>query len=290
MKNTMERAAAAKGAEDSFHAAHIKSSYARRLMQMGFIETGLQLAQEAEFDYKRYRPSNPINSEHLDVVIIGLVAEGRYAEADSLSAEASAPLAALTTNDPLIINHNRFAAQAALASGRAQRALEFAVLARTEDLMATAGSLSQAVVADELTLAECELAAGDSHGAEVRAQALLEKIQASANRRYYIAAEGAAALSEGIALERQQRALDALPLLQSAVKLLSSIFDRDFSPMIARAQIALAECEADLGNFNEAARLASAAAAIHSRHARLGPHFSEPLRALQLRLKRSLRS
>lgn len=70
-------------------------------------------------------------------------------------------------------------------------------------------------------------------------------------------------LAEGKGLLLLHRSADALPLLQRAVALSSELYDRERSPAVADAQIALADCLMALGKRIQIRALLAQAKAIH---------------------------
>jgi hypothetical protein len=77
---------------------------------------------------------------------------------------------------------------------------------------------------------------------------------------------------------------DAQTLLSTAVDLGAEVLDTGQSPLLAEAQIALAECWLDLGQRNRAASLLAAAQSIHATHKALGEYYKKPLSKLKARV------
>ena len=132
---------------------------------------------------------------------------------------------------------------------------------------------------------QIHLALGQWDEAGQLAGAMLSGLTATPQRVQFTNYEAYANWAVGEALRRSGRAAAAEPVLRRAVQLHTQVYDPEQSPLLARAQIALAECELALGHAADARALLSAATAIHAHHADLGAQYREPLRDLQRHLQ-----
>lgn len=85
-------------------------------------------------------------------------------------------------------------------------------------------------------------------------------------------------LELGRALTAAGRAAEGLPHLERALELRQTQYA--FSPRLAEAQIALADCNLRLGNLEDSRRLLAQATAIHAANAELGAQYRKPLQEL----------
>ena len=88
----------------------------------------------------------------------------------------------------------------------------------------------------------------------------------------------------GEALHRSGQAAQALPFKRRALELAQSLYDPKLGLRLAEAQLALAECELDLGQHSAAVALRNQARAIHAAHPEVGPQHRAALRTLDARL------
>ena|SRR6266403_5475065 len=80
--------------------------------------------------------------------------------------------------------------------------------------------------------------------------------------------------------------VSARPDFERALGLFQELYDRARSPDIADAQIALANCNLELGQPGRAQALFVSAEAIQATHRELAVQYTEPLRKLRARLAR----
>jgi tetratricopeptide (TPR) repeat protein len=89
-------------------------------------------------------------------------------------------------------------------------------------------------------------------------------------------------LALGSALSASDRATEALPHLERALELRQTQFK--WSPRLAEAQIALADCKLSLGDSAASRALYEKAKAIHAANRELSDFYRKPLRDLGARL------
>jgi eukaryotic-like serine/threonine-protein kinase len=280
LRSALDRATRAKGADESFHVPNVRLMYGYRLMQMGMLEEGLAAAHEAISIYRKYRPTNAYLASWLDIEMYGLDSVARHGEAVDHLTEAAALLAPLAHTDPMWRDHARFDVEHLIAVGHAAEA---AALASQAGFPSTPkpGLLTRMAIREILLVAECARVNGDAENAATIARRVREAIQADSAGQYFSAYEAKAALIEAKALLTSRRASEALPLAQLAVTRLSSLYDRERSPVLSDAQIALANCYLTLGHPDQAQSLLASAKAIQATHRELGAQYTGPLRKLR---------
>ena len=151
----------------------------------------------------------------------------------------------------------------------------------------TVSNISAPLLDLSVAQAGIELAQGRYDAATLRAKQVLSRIEASGLRPYFKRYEAQAALADCEGLLLTQHASEALPLLERAVQLGSEVYDRERSPALAGAQIALSDCLLALGQRDRAKEMLGRARAIHSTYKELGPHRTKPLHDLESRLSAS---
>jgi tetratricopeptide (TPR) repeat protein len=134
------------------------------------------------------------------------------------------------------------------------------------------------------TRAELQLAAGNAAEAAALGADVQKLIAASVSRTYFEIWDARAALTQGNALLMSRRAADALPILSRAVTLSAELYDRERSPALSDAQIALASCYLALGQRDKAQSLLASAEAIQATHRELGTQYTEPLHRLRAQM------
>jgi tetratricopeptide (TPR) repeat protein len=258
----------------------------RGLIEYGHLEAGLaQLRQVADMR-RRQEPVPMLNVRVLEQIAAGLIETGYYSEAEALLAEASVMAMQLgwdktpLQNDSVVLRTRLL-----LATGRADEAEKAFEAFRAGP--AGTGSVYRRNLERQVQHAEIALAQGHMEAAAALAAAVRARAAASANRGYLARWEAHAALIEGKARRLAHRPADALSLLERAVELRTTLYDREYSPALADAQVALAECLLDVGQREQAARLAVRARRIQASHRELGEHYRNPLRALEARLGQS---
>lgn len=132
---------------------------------------------------------------------------------------------------------------------------------------------------------EIHLASGDYKEAARLATAMLTGLGASPLGAQLRDIEFASRLTAGIALLRAGDSGPALGQLQAATRLGAAIYDPQRSLRLARALLALSECEVKLGHRADAFGHWAAARDIQARNVGLGPIHAEALRRLAGLLK-----
>ena len=171
-----------------------------------------------------------------------------------------------------------------LAQGQAAQAAA-AFKEFSSDARATRGS--RLALTHDLLEAEIDLANRDAAGAQALSSAALSDLAGSAARSRLRDLEAWADWLQGQALRAAGQPALALPLLQRALALRAEVYDAQHSPRLTLAQIALADCELDLGHRPQAAALLDQARTVQATHEDLGPQYREPLRRLEVRLARA---
>ncbi len=188
-------------------------------------------------------------------------------------------------NDAAVYVNENLAARArllvAIGSGDAASAL----LDGFSIADATPGTLSVTWMQSSLARADVHLACGRFDDARALASAVRVDVECSPSRSYFKGYEAQSALCEGKALMLMHHTADAVHLLERALELGESLYDRDRSCVLADARVALANAYADLGERDHANELLAQAEMIHATHKELGEHIKGPLRQLADRLR-----
>jgi serine/threonine protein kinase len=254
------------------------------LIAEGRLEDGMKSLELADALSTRQGvdPMIELNAQVSDVRAIGLIEMGDYAAAEQLLAKADAlhrqsGWQLTPYNNRNVAGHTRLL----LVTGRADEAEQalrgFWVGSALP--VAARPRLELMVLQAELTLAQ-----GNVPGALDLAMRARSIIAASPNRRYLKIWELRASLAAGKAKLAAALPQDAQTLLSTALDLGGEVLDTSQSPLLADAQIALAECWLDLGQRHRAAVLLTAAQSIHATHKALGEHYKKPLRRLRARM------
>ncbi len=143
---------------------------------------------------------------------------------------------------------------------------------------------SQSFLLANTVRAEVALANADYRAAIEQADRVTGLIAQSPARPYLAESELRAALVGGKALRLAGQSASAVAELRYAVELAGRLYDPLRSPVLADAQLALAQGLLDLGQASEARKLYAAAAAIDATHPELSPLYLQPLRQLHTRL------
>jgi len=215
---------------------------------------------------------------------VALIEAGQYAEADKSLTDAAAIELRLGWDKTLDYNNNvNLRTQLLLAEGRSDEAAKtfeaFRIRADSDSPPLFLRQLEQTVRRAEILMAQGQAVKAIAQAAEVRRHSLTDE-----NRPYLGIYEARALLVEGKARLLTQQAQEALPLLQQAVAMDKQLYDAKRSPVLADAEIALANCYLDLGNHKQAQVMLTDAKAIHATHGRLGEHYKGPLRQLEARM------
>lgn len=261
--------------------------YGAALLGAGRIEDGLQALDQGEAMSRRQSddPMTELNAQILDVRALGLIEQGDLTRAERLLAKADDMHGQSGEHMTPYGNRNIAAfVRLFLLSGRNTEAAR--ILDRYwvgADLPEAARPrLEKKVLQAELAAAQGNMAAAADLAADIRML-----IQGSPNRRYLRNWEFRASLVEGRAKMSLHSTDEAQHLLSSSVDLGAELFDAALSPVLADAQLALAECWIAMGQRNRAAPLVGSARSIHARHPLLGEHYQAPLRRMERLLKGS---
>jgi serine/threonine-protein kinase len=283
IKHAMELVLKTMGAEDPWYTPMIAELYGFSLARSGELEDGLHYLAQATTSYRKNRPESAYILSSLERQASVLVNVGRYSEAQNLLDEAAAIRNKLhdeTTN----LNGNVSVRSELLAAlGKGGEAAE--VLERFHIENVAAGQTSLTWVQASIAKAEADLAASNGYEAVNLAARVRDELERGPSHAYFKNYEAQAVLAEGKGLLLLHRPADAVHLVQRAVALSSELYDRERSPVVADAKIAMANCLADLGERTQAAALLAQAKAIHATHRELGEQYRRPLRELEARLQ-----
>jgi eukaryotic-like serine/threonine-protein kinase len=129
--------------------------------------------------------------------------------------------------------------------------------------------------------AELQLASGHADLARDLAQHALANLDRSPVRSYLLLAEAQAGRVLGRALLMQGDAAAALPVLEHAVAVHRAVFDEQQSLLLVNADMALADCQAALGQRQALRRTLRIVEAIVARHRSVAASVRADLRRLQ---------
>ena len=272
-----------KDASDIFHTPRVLSNYGSALIQYGQIEAGVAELSTAIELRRQDRSGTRQLAQMLENVAPGEIALGHYAEAARLLDEASAIRTKLGDQPASAqFNANALArAELALATTRKEEVARVLASLPGEADPTRPPPTSLGILVERARLSLVMSRPQDAVAISGRAR---RAIEASPLRPYLKIHEAGAALVEGQGMLADGRPSDALPLLSRAVDLASTLYDRGRSPVLADAQIALAECYLDLNQPADAKPLLVQALAIQVTHKELGEHLRRPLGDLERRL------
>jgi tetratricopeptide (TPR) repeat protein len=135
--------------------------------------------------------------------------------------------------------------------------------------------------------ARAQMARGDAAAAVPALRAVLAKYLAQPEDVRDLNEELDLRLALGQALTATDHAAEALPHLERALTLRQPQFAS--SPLLAEAQIALADCKLALGDTGAARALLARAKGIHAANRELGEQFRAPLRDVERRMAEARR-
>jgi tetratricopeptide (TPR) repeat protein len=266
--------------DDPFFAPQVYLEYGRSLADVGRWEEGLSYVVKAVENRRKNRPGTRYLAQMLYLQASILTDMGHYEESARLLDEADAIAKKVNYPTPHIAADER--ARLFIATGHAEKADS------AFDSFHPPATVSGVLELDALRLhvskAENALARLDSEEAAQLAAKVLQELSTTHERDYLKWLEARAGLVWGRADLQLGRPGDALPLLQRAVELRKSTVDAD-SPVLALAQIALADCYLDLGESNKANDVASEARRAFVSHRELGIQYLRPWQNLQKRLR-----
>ena len=231
---------------------------------------------------RKNRPGTRYLSQMLQLQGSILIDLGRYAEAqhvldeaDEIAAKVNYPTAYLAADER---------ARLLIATGRAGEA--DSALDAFHPPTPVPGALELDSWRVHISRAENALARGDNDVAAHMAAKVLQELAATNARDYVKWLEARAAFVQGRADLQLGHPRDALPLLQRAVELRQSTVDA-VSPVLAMAQIGLADCYLDLGDSAKAVDLAGAAKQALGSHREVGTQYLRPFQNLESRLRQA---
>jgi serine/threonine-protein kinase len=147
---------------------------------------------------------------------------------------------------------------------------------------ANAGSYDSAWMVATIQHARVQMARGQAAQAVPALSAALDKFRAQPANVRDLNEETELQLELGRALTASGRAAEGLPHLERALVLRQTQYA--FSPRLAEAQIALAECKLSLGDVAGSRALLAKARTIHAANRELSPQFRHPLAELTAHL------
>ena len=271
------------GADDPTDVAYVVGTRASLLSVAGDLEAGLADIEAVRAALKR-DPADVTRAVTISEIARTLTEMGRFEEArKDLEEAASIREAAGQKRATVAFNPIReTTAKWAMFQGRfaeAQQVIDdFVVPQDPPGQRLQRFAVIRWVLMAELALRSGNFAAVAEPVANLRAAVqasghadLLEKISTRAD--FF---DGSARLGAGDAVA-------ALPLLQRALDARMKYW-LPMSPLVAEAQITLAECHLALGHAAQAHELAAKAEAVQAQHKELADYYREPLRRLRKRL------
>jgi len=267
--------------EDPFFAPQVYLEYGRSLVHAGRWEEGLKYVEKAVENRRKNRPGTRYLAQMLYLQASILTDIGHYEESGRLLDEADA--ISKKVNYPTTYMGADERARLLIATGRAAEA--DSALDTFHPSTPVPGTLELDSYRLHVSRAENALARGDNETAAQLAAKVLQELSATNDRDYLKWLEARAAFVQGRADLQLGHPRDALPLLQRAVELRKSTVDAD-SPLLAMAQIALADCYLDLGESAKASDVAADARRAFVSHRKIGTQYLRPWRNLEKRLRR----
>jgi tetratricopeptide (TPR) repeat protein len=259
-------------------------SEALSLSEYGRIEQGLADARAAKQMRAEFAPIPWVSARVQEATAASLIEIGQYTEAAKLLTEAAATEVNLGWEKTQNYNDNiSLRTKLLLQQGRSNEAAAVFAAFRTtvagESRPIFLAHLEQMVTRAEILLARGEVNEAVEQAAKVRSGELTNE-----NRTYLKIYESRALLVEGRAHLRLGQPSQALSLLEQAVTLDEQLYDVKQSPVLADAQVVLANCYLALRQPGRAQSLLASAEAIHATHRELGLQYKGPLRELRARL------
>jgi serine/threonine protein kinase len=268
-----------RGPDDSFHTPQVLLEYGAALAHAGRLEEGLESISQAVENRRKNRPGTRFLAVMLEYQTRVLLEIGDYSGAQRLLDEAAEILR--LTNDTADWRNSYYRAKLLLAMGRPEEAARWTPAETASG--AGPAPLSMASLRDASLRAELAVARQDARSAVTIAAKLREQIEASPVRPFLKEMEANAALLEGQGYLLSHQPAQAMGLLTRAVELRAS-FMEPVSPALADAYVGLANCYAEMGDFDRAMALQGQASTIHAAHRRLGDQYTIPLRDLAAKL------
>ncbi len=270
MGSARDRVLKTRGSEDTLITPWILTGYGRSLTRYGRIEEGLQCLQAAERNQRKYRP---------DAMVLALVLER---EALALSELGESIHRTIHDQASQLNDHVMTRARVLLAAGKVPAAR--AALDKFAAPTASSGTWSEANLSLSMARAELELLDGNAPGALRLIAAARSQLSDRDFAAFFLLEQAQLDDLEGRALLAASRPREAQPLLAQGVLRNQQLYDPSFSPTVASSELALASSLLALGQRDEARQWLRKADEILARHARLGPQYTQPQKALKGRL------
>ncbi len=270
-----------RGPNDPFFTPQVLAFYGHALGHLGHPEQALPLIDEAVENRRKNRPGTRFLATLLQFRARTLLELGSYDQARAALKEAGEILQKV--NDPDKWRNSAIEAELALAAGDVQQA---ARLVGPEPHTPDSLPFTYKEQRFALLFSEAALAQGNPNAAIRVAGALRHRASSSAEFNYLAETEASAALFEGRAWMMLHQPERALTLLEKSVEIRTAVFDQD-SPALADADVALAECELEMGNRDTAIKRASDAKTIIARHPRIGRQHYDLVKDLAAHLSAS---
>jgi len=268
-----------RGDADPFYAPQVYLDYGWALAGAGDPEGGLAYISKAVENRRKNRPGTRFLGAMLERQAAVLIVLGRYVEAQRLVDESIDIAKNVNSPESFIARDDQV--QLLIVTGQAGQA--DALLDSFHPAPAVEGLPSVEGMRAAIAKAEVALARGDGASAVQLAGQVDQQLIFSDARPYLKSLESSAALIEGKAQLLRGHPREALPLLQQAVKLREDIM-RPVSPVLADAQVTLANCYLDLRDSEHARENAILARKALAAHPQIGTQYTQPLHALENRL------
>jgi len=274
-----------RGEDDPFYAPQVFLVYGGALADAGRLEEGLAYTEKAVTNRRKNRPGTQYLGKMLEQEAWELIQLGRYGEAERLVEEAGAIAAKVGAPQSYLGARDR----AWLLADAGRSADAEAALKQFHPALLQGGATSLDSLRLGATEAETAFASGDAEAALRSAEQVNGVLSNSAGRAYMKGTEARATLIMGQAELLRGQPSTALPLLQKTVELRESILD-PISPELASARVALASCYFDLGQPAQASALLAQARKALASHRELGHQYTRPLKELEGRMHKAVRS
>jgi serine/threonine-protein kinase len=263
-----------RGSNDPFFTPQVLAFYGHAQGHLGNNEKALPLINEALENRRKNRPGTRFLATLLQFRARTLLEMGFYDQARADLKESAEILQKVNDSD----KWRTLSAEAelALATGDVQQA---ARLVGPEPHMPDSRPFSYRDQRFALLFSEVALAQGNPNAAIRVAGLLRQRARSSAEHNYLVETEASAALFEGRGCMMLHQPKRALPLLERSVEIRMALFDKS-SPSLADAEVALAECELEMGKRDAAIKWASDAKTVISTHPKIGRQHSQPLKTL----------
>jgi eukaryotic-like serine/threonine-protein kinase len=257
--------------------------YGEALVTSGRVEEGLATLREAESLIRKLGQRPDLSAPLFERQADGLIEIGRNTEALQLLSQALDFRLQVGQSGTPLLNRN-VASRSRVMMMAGQNIQAESTFSSYLVPSQGAASISRPQLVQATIRAELQLAAGNAADAAALGADVQKLIAGSVSRPYFEIWEARAALTQGRALLKSRRAADALPPLMRAVALDAELYDRERSPELSDAQIALANCYLMLGQSDQAQVLLASAERIQATHRELGTQHTEPLRRLRARI------